>query len=93
MFQVMLGGGWLDKMLKESGALPEEADVAAMAKDAACRQLGISANLQPSKVNVVFQKVSLRSVFTVSLSSGREHTETSDWVITKVISSEKMEQA
>ena len=66
VFQVMLGGGWFDRLLTESGDLPDEAAVAAMAKKAACEQLGISPDLQPSKVNVAYHKVgSERSCFTV----------------------------
>ena len=55
--QVMLGGGWFNSLLTESGDLPDEATVAAIAEKAACQQLGIPPDLQPSKVNVVYQKV------------------------------------
>jgi len=53
---VMLGGGWLNCMLTEQGELPDEASVASMAKEAASIQLRIPSNLEPSKVNVSFQK-------------------------------------
>ena len=60
------GRGWFNRLLTESGDLPDEAAVAAIAKKAACEQLGISPDLQPSKVNVAYHKVgSERCCFTV----------------------------
>ncbi|KAK7090506.1 protoporphyrinogen oxidase-like [Littorina saxatilis] len=53
---VMLGGGWMDKMMTDKGELPDEVTVAAIAKKAASTQLGFPHDLQPSKVNVVYQK-------------------------------------
>ncbi|XP_076454338.1 protoporphyrinogen oxidase-like [Babylonia areolata] len=53
---VMLGGGWLDQMRTGTGDLPEDSEVAAIAQQAVCQQLGVASDLQPSKVNVVYQK-------------------------------------
>lgn len=53
---VMLGGGWLDHMLDKCGNLPPDATVATLAQMAVCKQLGVSSDLEPSKIKVTFQK-------------------------------------
>ena len=53
----MLGGGWIEEML-HNGALSSDEIVADMAQAAAWNQLGIPPDIQPSKVNVAYNKVS-----------------------------------
>ncbi|KAK7474388.1 hypothetical protein BaRGS_00034342 [Batillaria attramentaria] len=53
---VMLGGAWFDGLRTEAGDLPTEERVIEIATGAVCEQLGISHDIQPSKVKVILQK-------------------------------------